>query len=320
MTRKKRSEQYNMDDEVIIGYNVKLKKDKTTKKQKKPKITNNTKQPKKVNNNKSNERNVKKTKKTTKTSVKKKKNNKAKKILFAIIKLMLIIAIIVGILFFLFVSPVFNITKIRVENASKISANTYIVLSEIHEGENIFKIRKEKAKEMIKHESYVEDVKIRREYPGTVVIDVTERTPKYMIEKSGMYIYIDKNGYILEISQTPLDTCLLTGILTDLDNVQLGSRLLEEDISKFSDLIKITDGLKNNNIEAKLYSIDISDSNNYALEFKEENKKVILGDVSNLSTKMLWIKELMELNKDESGTIHLDTNNIYFSPEQKTEK
>ena len=48
MTRKKRSEQYNMDDEVIIGYNVKLKKDKTTKKQKKPKITNNTKQPKKV--------------------------------------------------------------------------------------------------------------------------------------------------------------------------------------------------------------------------------------------------------------------------------
>ena len=39
MTRKKRNEQYNIDDEVIIGYNVKLKKDRHPRKQKKAKKT-----------------------------------------------------------------------------------------------------------------------------------------------------------------------------------------------------------------------------------------------------------------------------------------
>ena len=318
MARQKKSKQYNMDDEVIIGYNVKLKKDKPPKKQRNVK---DTKQTKKAKNNVNSSNNIKKPtnrNNVKKTQTKKKSSSKwtkVKKVLGLLLKLILMIAIILGILFFLFVSPVFNITEVRVENASKISTNTYIVLSQIHEGENIFKLRKERAKKMIKQESYVEDVEIRRKYPGTVVINVTERTPKYMIEKNGMYIYVDKNGYLLEMNQIPLESCILSGIKTNLDNAQLGSRLSEDDISKFNDLIKITDGVKNNNIVAKLHSIDISDSNNYVLEFKAENKKVILGDTSNLSTKMLWIKELMELNKNEKGTIHLNTDNIYFSPE-----
>ncbi len=307
MARKKENKKYNMDDEVIIGYNVRLKKDKHPAKQKKVKATNNSKQTPKVKSNTNK-------KQKPKTSKKNSKYTRIKKILIALVKLILTIVIIVGILFFLFVSPVFNITEIKVENAKKISADTYIALSEIKKGENIFKLRKDRAKELIKNESYVESVKIRREYPGTVVISVTERKPRYMIEKNGMYIYIDKNGYLLEMNQTPLDLVILNGISTDLENKKIGSRLLDEDISKFNDLIKITDGLKNNSIDAKIYSIDISDSNNYILEFKEENKQVILGDVSDLSTKMLWIKELIELNKGTSGVIHLNTENVYFSP------
>lgn len=275
------------EEEIIIGYNTKKKKDKPPKKK-------------------------------DKKSKRKKKNTwrKVKKVLLLLLKIILIIGILAGIGAFLFVSPVFNITEIRVENSNKISENTYISLSEIQIGENIFRISKSKIIEQIKQESYVENVEVKREYPGTVVITVTERTPAYMIEKNGgMYAYIDKNGYNLETTTQALDIPILKGTITDIENLETGARISDEDLSKFNDLIRIMDGIKNNNIQEKLLSVDISDDKNYILEFKNSNKKVILGDTSELSTKTLWIKYFMEKSEEEAGTVHLnDIENVYFEP------
>ena len=275
------------EEEIIIGYNTKKKKDKPPKKK-------------------------------DKKRKRKKKNTwrKVKKVLLLLLKIILIIGILAGIGAFLFVSPVFNITEIRVENSNKISENTYISLSEIQIGENIFRISKSKIIEQIKQESYVENVEVKREYPGTVVITVTERTPAYMIEKNGeMYAYIDKNGYNLETTTQALDIPILKGTITDIENLETGARISDEDLSKFNDLIRIMDGIKNNNIQEKLLSVDISDDKNYILEFKNSNKKVILGDTSELSTKMLWIKYFMEKSEEEAGTVHLnDIENVYFEP------
>ena len=287
MPKKKVKQAYNIDEEVIIGYNTKKSQDKPKK--------NNSKKKKK----------------------KKSAWGKVKKILILILKILLILAVLAGLFIFLFVSPVFNITNVRVENAEKISENTYLALSQIEIGQNIFSISKSKIKYAIKEESYVEDVVVKREYPGTVVLKVTERKPEYLLEKNGMYVYIDKNGYILETTQEALELPILKGITTDLDKMELGQRIDEEDLSKFNDLIKIINGLESNNISEKLTSIDISDDKNYILEFKGKQKTAILGDTSNLSTKMLWIKYFMEQGTEEAGTIHLDTENIedtYFEP------
>ena len=302
MARRK-SKKYNIDDEIIIGYNTSNKKDNPQKKIKKNTKKTNTKKNKKSSNNY-----VKNTKK------KKSKWNKIKRKILAIFKILLILAVLAGIFVFLFISPVFNITEIKVENASKISENTYISISEIKIGENIFKVNKSKVQNLIKHEPYVDEVEVIRNFPGTVLISVKERSPEYLIEKDGMYIYIDKNGYALEISSEKLELPILKGLITDLSTLTMGDRLYENDLSKFNDLIKIIDGIKNNYIEEKLSRIDISNDDNYILEFEEENKKVCLGDTSNLSTKMLWIKYLMNEKKDESGIIHLEKKDVYFKP------
>ena len=310
---KKKSQKYNIDDEIIIGYNTGTKKDNPQKRSKKTNNKNNKKSNKtlKENGKKSKTSNNDYTKSNTK---KKSKWNKIKKVMLAIIRILLILAVLAGIFVFLFISPVFNITEIKVENASKISENTYISLSEIQIGENIFKVNKLRVASLIKHEPYVEEVIIKREFPGTIHLTVTERSPKYIIEKDGMYIYIDKNGYALETSIEKIDLPILKGIITDLNTLSMGDRLYETDLSKFNDLIKIIDGIKNNNIEEKLSSVDISDDDNYILDFEEEHKKVCLGSISNLSTKMLWIKYFMDERKDDSGTVHLEAKDVYFSP------
>ncbi len=283
---KRKKAKIEEDQEIIIGYNTRRKKDKPPKKKKKSK-------------------NI---------------WRKIRKILIAILKLILIISVIVGIGIFLFVSPVFNIVEIKVENANKISENTYISLSELKKEENIFRINKSKIREKIKTESYVEEVEIRRELPGTVILTVEERKPQYRIEKNGgLYMYIDKNGYYLEETTENINMPILRGIKTNIDNIKPGDRLLEDDLEKFNDVIKIVDGITNNNVETELSIIDISDKNKYVLEFVSVNKKVILGDISNLSTKMIWIKYFMKDKENEKGIIHLETESIYFAPEEQTE-
>lgn len=286
MAKKNKSNKYNIDDEIIIGYNTSQKK---------------TSSPKKNGKNKK----------------KKKKNkwNKVKKVLVLLLKLIIIISIIVGIFIFLFVSPVFNVTDIKVENAEKVSTNTYIALSKIQIGENIFKVRSSNVKELIEEEPYVENVQVKRDYPGTIILSVTERKAEYLIEKEGIYIYIDKNGYSLETNSEKLELPILKGIKTDLNSLEMGNRLVENDLSKFNDLIKIIDAVKNNQLYEKLTYIDIQDSNNYILEFKDENKKIMLGNTVDLSTKVLWIKYFIEQKKDSKGTVHLNSEDVYFTPE-----
>lgn len=323
---KKKKETNEDEEEIIIGYNSKgSRKESSTKKKSQTKKVN--KKSRKDNEEEIiigyNSKGTKKDKQTNKKGSKKKKKKqksknrwrKVKAVLFFFIKLILIIGTIVGIGFFLFVSPVFNIAKIEVKNASKISENTYIALSEVQIGENIFKISTLNIKSKIEEESYVEEVKVERSLPGTVAITVTERTPKYMAEAyGGMFAYIDQNGYYLETNSEKLDLPILRGMITDINNLNPGDRIVEKDLDKFNDLIKIIDGVKNKNIEPKLSYIDISNHNNYILEFETENKKVMLGDTLGLSTKMIWIEYFLKENKNKAGIIHLDTDDVYFAP------
>lgn len=158
-------------------------------------------------------------------------------------------------------------------------------------------------------------MQIKCVYPQKVEIIVEERTISYVAFQNDKYYYIDKNGYILEESLSPLDFTTIKGYTTVLEEIGVGGRLKEEDLSKFNDMIKIMDAIQNNDIEAKLTSIDIKDDKNYILEFASEKKNIILGDSSDLSAKMTWIKLFIQEKKNENGTIYLNAENVYFAPE-----
>lgn len=300
--KKKDNSKFNEEDEIIIGYNSKKQKDKPskTKKKKVKKKTTKTK-----------EQNIKSKKPKKKQ---KKKNGALRKILKILLRLIIVVTIGAGIILFLFVSPVFNIQEITVEGAKEISESAYIAMSGIEVGENIFEIDKTSAIAEIKKEPYVGTVQINTIYPKKIEIKVEERTISYVVEQNNKYYYIDKNGYILEESLSALDFVAIKGYTSNLEEIGIGSRLGDKDLSKFNDIIKITDAIQNNNIVAKLTTIDITYENNYILEFKAENKIIILGDATDLSAKMTWIKLFIEEKKNEKGTIHLNTENVYFSP------
>ena len=277
-----------MDDEIIIGIDVKNnsnKKKKVKKKSQKPKN-------KKENN------------------PKQKKSRSGKKIGIILLFIILVV-IILG-------SSLFNIKKIEVTGNSRISNEMVISLSGLELYKNIFTFNKLSGIGKIKENAYIKNVKIKRKLPDTVKITVQEKTPRYIIQIADSYAYINNQGYILEISTEKENMPILTGITTDLSNIKEGERLSVEDLKKMDMVIKICEIAKSNDLKDLITKIDITDDRNYTIILETEGKTVYLGDCSDLNTRMLYLKSVLEASSGKKGelflNVDLNSDNVYFRP------
>lgn len=311
-----------MDDEIIIEAMIhdtskssKKKKSKKGKTKNNKKI-NNKKTSKKVDNKKDefksiNKGKVAKSKAETvnyavparekinaKQALKMKKKKRIKVVATIILVLFTIILILS--------SPLFSIKDISVSGVSKLTNEEVISTSGINTGVNIFALNKLKAKKKILENPYIEDVYIKRNYPSNISIEVKEKVPTFMIQFANSYIYVNNQGYMLEISTEPLNLPVLLGIKTDLSNVKPGKRLDVEDLKKFNILIQIIDITKNFELNTLISRIDITDSSDYVVYMDSEGKKIYLGDAIDLNTKILPLAEILNQTSGKSGEIFLN--------------
>ena len=326
----------DLDNEIIIGIKS-LPKQKKTKSPQKKKTTKNTKKKVTSKSGKQKEgtrKNTKKKKiqnddvelrlgiedeiyKEKKKQVKKKPKltkkqqeiaRKKRKIIFRLIKWTSLVMLLIGGSIYFLLSSFFNIDNIVILGNEKMTQETIISLSGIELEQNTFKISKSKVEQAIKTNAYIDSVKIKRKLPDTIEIQVVERKPAYMLTLGNAYVYMNTQGYLLEISQEKLELPIITGILTPEDQIQEGNRLYAEDLQKLSNVIQIMDSANNNDIGKLITKINISNKQDYVLELKSEKKNVHVGDTSNLSTKMLYIKKVLQNEKKKEGDIFVNTD------------
>ena len=253
--------------------------------------------------------------KRKKISREERKRKKRKRRIKFFVKLFLLIGIIAGGITFALTSPIFNIKDINVINNVTIPSDTIVSLSGLKSGENIFRFYKGNVINKIKENPYVESVEIHRKLPSMIEINVTERVATYNIDYMGKYAYINTQGYILEISNDSRNMPIIQGATTNEEEIVPGSRLNDEDLRRLEQVIKIMNATKDSGLDGQVTSIDISDENEYSIYLNEEKKRVYLGDASNLSNKMLYVKAIMEQEKGKEGEIFLDGDlNNGFNP------
>ena len=283
----------NLDNEIIIGMTLK----EEPKKEKKKK----TKKIKKVKNKKSVSQN-----KPIKKFQKKKNNKKTKKknIKLKIVKWIFLLALLATAIILFMLSSVFNIKNITVTNNNKISEQEIISLSGLTKDENMFKISNKKIKEAIKQNPYIENVKITKTLYGTINLEVTERVPTYMLKFANAYVYINNQGYMLEISEEPLELPIISGFKTPTENIKAGNRLVVDDLIKLENVIKIMEIAKTTSVAEKITEIDISNTTNYKIIIANEGKTVDFGDLTNINVKILKIEYIIEQEKGKEGEIY----------------
>ena len=238
----------------------------------------------------------KKKKKTKKLTKKQEIARKKRKAFLRLVKWATLILLLIGGGIGFLLSSFFNIKKIEIVGNNKLTRDEAISLSQIEIEENTFKLSKNKIEKNIKQNAYVESVKIKRNLPSTILIEIEERVPTYMITFANAYAYINNQGYFVEISKEKLELPIITGYATKEEDIQLGERLCTEDLQKLDDILQIMKAAESNEIANIVTKINISDKQDYVLELKSEKKTVHVGDTSNLSTKMLYIKEIIEQN------------------------
>lgn len=236
------------------------------------------------------------------------KKEKIKRRLKIVLKWLGAIAILAGIICFALLSPIFNIQNIEVMGNSKLTKEEIVSLSKISKNENIFKILTLKAEEQIKQNAYVESVNINKKFPNTIEISIKERMPKFLLKFGNSYVYLNSQGYMLEISSKKLNLPIIIGTKTTEEQYITGNRLAQNDLEKLETSIKIMDVATNNGIESLVTSIDISNENNYKIYFETEKKTAYLGDCSNLETRMLYVVAIIKNEKNIEGEIFVDMN------------
>ncbi len=232
---------------------------------------------------------------------------KRKKV-FRFVKWTAIFAIIIGGTIYFMLSPFFNIKNIQVTGNEKIASEEIISLSGIQLEQNTFQLQKNEIRQAIKQNAYIDTVTIRRNWPDGITIEVTERTPTYMLSFGNGYVYINNQGYLLEISQEKLDTPIITGYLTSEEDIKAGNRLCTDDLERLNDLLQIMKSMESNSISDLVTQINIADKQDYILTLEKEKKIVHMGDTSNLSTKIPYIIKIIEENKDIEGEIFVNTD------------
>ena len=235
------------------------------------------------------------------------------KIVKFFLKILLLIAIIVGVFLFLFISPVFNIKEVSVQGNNKINSEEIKSLSQLTIDENIFRFSSKEVEENVKENAYVDTVNIKRKLPNTVEITITERETKYQLEYGNAYIYIDKDGYILEISDVNANLPIRRGYGTLQENLQPGNKLTDEDCAKLITVEKFLRAAQNNGIYDIITYVDISDSKDYKIEMPTKGKIAYLGGDTNINDKMLILKEILTREEGKNGEVFInDLNKMFF--------
>ena len=134
-----------------------------------------------------------------------------------------------------------------------------------------------------------------------------------MLQFANAFVYINNQGYMLQITETPLELPIIIGFKTDSQNIKAGNRLAIEDLKCLENIIKIMDSAKSNSMENLITRIDITDANNFKLILESEGKIVQFGEITdvNVNVKLLKIKKIIEDRKGIAGE-------IYFQDKEKT--
>ena len=313
----KKNQKFSFDQEIIIGVTKTLEpkqeKRKSNKIENRKSTINQNKKKKKKKQNK--------TKKEMQKQYRKKQNREKKRVLseeeqekirekrkrtIFILKCTMLSVLFITLILCAMFSPLFNIKTIEVQGNEKITENEIISLSQIQINENTFQLNKGEIKKKIKENAYINKVTIKRKLPSGIIITVEERKPAYLLEYGGGYLYLDKQGYFLEIAQEKLELPILQEASTDTTEFVVGNRLNEKDLEKLPILARIMELAQVNSMDSLITRIDIREKEDIKLIFETKQKTAYLGDSSNLNTKILTIKSILEKEEGKAGEIFVN--------------
>ena len=165
-------------------------------------------------------------------------------------------------------------------------------LANIEPKTHMFLLETDEIAERVEQEPYLEVDSVAKQYPKTVVITVTERQPKAVLESSAGYLLIDGSANVLEIlGEKPQEQYpLVSGVAVDA--VNLGKTVETQDSFKISVLTDILKEMESKELFSKISTVDLSNINNIKMQ-SYEGMEIHFGQSDKIPEKMKLIKRML---------------------------
>ena len=148
---------------------------------------------------------------------------------------------------------------------------------------------------------YLDSVQAKILSPGSVQIQVREKTLSGYVQYAGSNVYFDSNGTVLDITQEVYDGIPLVSGVT-MEEPTLYQRLPVENTAQLRTMLSITQLL----IEADLIPDNISFDENLNISLTIGSVQVELGQDEYLEEKVANLVSIYQEISGQSGTLHME--------------
>lgn len=241
-------------------------------------------------------------------SIKMRKAKKAGKLAFVLVLFVVLLFIALTVTVQIF----FKVETIRVEGNVFYSEEEIISRSGIENGSNLFSISISSTKKAILGKlNGVSDVKIHRNLPSEVVIEVVEHIPS-------MYVTVGNNNYILSSGMLVLENSEIEGfnsdglvkvILPSITGCIAGQRIKSNDIDSVKLVEELYAELKNKDMLTLTDEINMTDKFNITVKY-DSDFTIKLGNALKLEAKLSMAKQIMENAEKRYGTIDVSADDV----------
>lgn len=227
-------------------------------------------------------------------------------------KILIFVVLIVVFFLLFFTSPFFGVQKIEIRGNEHYSEEQIIEKINFNLNKNIFLFQKQKAEKLLCQDPYIESARIETKLPNQIKIKIKERKVVGYVPYVGTYLYIDKDGRVLETSSTYKDNLPVVQGL-EFDHFEIGEIIPVKNKNSLNVVAVMAQMMLKYNLLEDIIKIDVSDPSDTHIYVKKLD--VSMGNIEEFDKKIQWLIQIM--NVYDMGKVDLkniDKGRAVFSP------
>lgn len=205
----------------------------------------------------------------------------------------------------------FKADQIFVTGVSRYSQQQVIQASGIHQGQNLFLLNKQQAASNITEQlPYVESVRIRRQLPNVLHIEITECSCPLAIRQGGKLWLVNGNGKIIDCLEEEQGSSYpqVTGLRLRAPQLGRSAVPVDDDLEQWERLKSLWSLLRARNMAADVQELDLEDDSRLTLRY-QQRFLVVLRAEDDFDYRLNYLSAVVErLDSDDRGTIQWDSD------------
>ena len=218
------------------------------------------------------------------------------------------ISLFIFLLLILILSPWLNIKEIGLNGLKRVENNEIIRELGLEKETNLLAFSKIGAKIKLKKNNYIKNVKIKKVYPNKIIFNIEERELAGYIPYINDYLYIDKDGFIVDIKPNFIENLpIIEGL--EFDKFVLGKTLEIDDKEAFNIVMNFTNILIEKDINQYILKIDVSNLEDIHLHIKGID--VVFGNGEDMNLKINTLIEVFKnIPENQKGILYINDTSI----------